>query len=101
MAVTKKTLKICPKGHEYSKSSDCPTCPVCEAEKKPGTGFLSVLSAPARRALENNGITTLKQLSNYSEKAILEFHGMGKASLPKLCSELEEKGLSFKSGKKS
>ncbi len=98
--MTTKTLRICPKGHQYYKSSDCPTCPVCEDEKKPETGFLSVLSAPARRALENNGIKTLKQLSKYSEAEILEFHGMGKTTIPKLREVLKEKNLAFKTDKK-
>jgi len=92
-----KTLRICKKGHRYYKSSDCPTCPVCENEKKPGTGFLSQLSAPARRALESKGIKTLKQLSIFSEKEILALHGMGKSTIPKLKAALKEKGLSFKS----
>jgi DNA-directed RNA polymerase alpha subunit len=92
----KKILKICSKGHRFYKSSDCPTCPVCEAEKKPATGFLSLLSAPARRALENNKIKTLLQLSKHTEKEILAFHGMGKSSIPKLKEALGEKGLSFK-----
>jgi DNA-directed RNA polymerase alpha subunit len=92
----KKTLKICPKGHRYYKSSDCPTCPYCEAEKKPKKGFLSLLAAPARRALENNKIKTLLQLSKHTEKEILALHGMGKSAIPKLKKALEEKGLSFK-----
>lgn len=58
--------------------------------------FLSSLSAPARRALENNGIKTLKQLSKYSEKEILKFHGIGKSSIPKLVAALKEDGLTFK-----
>ncbi|MDI2588377.1 RNA polymerase alpha subunit C-terminal domain-containing protein [Psychrobacillus sp. NEAU-3TGS] len=91
-----KTLRKCEKGHEYYKSSDCPTCPTCEQERKPATGFLSLLSAPARRALENNGITSLEQLSSFSEKDILKFHGMGPASLPKLRVALNAEGLSFK-----
>ena len=96
MATSEKNLRICNKGHKYYKSSDCPTCPTCENERKPENGFLSVLSAPARRALENNGVTTLQQLSRYSEKEILQFHGMGPASLPKLRSSLKENGLSFR-----
>ncbi|MBT2647284.1 RNA polymerase alpha subunit C-terminal domain-containing protein [Bacillus sp. ISL-34] len=96
MTASKKNLRTCEKGHKYYKSSDCPTCPVCEQERKPDTGFLSLLSAPARRALENNGITSLQQLSTYSEKEILKFHGMGPASLPKLRAALETGGLSFK-----
>lgn len=90
------TLRICEKGHKFHKSSDCPTCPICEAERKPQEGFLSLLSAPARRALENNGISTLEGLAKYSEKEILKFHGMGKSSLPKLKKALLEQGLSFK-----
>jgi len=59
-------------------------------------GFLSLLSAPARRALQNAGIITLKQLSGYSEKQILELHGMGKASIPTLQNALNAAGLKFK-----
>ena len=91
-----KTLRTCDKGHQYYKSSDCPSCPICEQERKPDSGFLARLSAPARRALETNGITTLQQLSQFSEKEILKYHGMGPASLPKLKAALEEEGLSFK-----
>jgi predicted RecB family nuclease len=96
MATTKKTLRTCPKGHKYHKSSDCPTCPKCEEENKPAAGFLSLLSAPARRALENNGIKTIKQLAKFSEAGIMAFHGMGKSSIPKLRDALKEQGLSFK-----
>ena len=91
-----KTLRTCDKGHQYYKSSDCPSCPICEQERKPDSGFLARLSAPARRALETNGIATLQQLSQFSEKEILKYHGMGPASLPKLKAALEEEGLSFK-----
>jgi predicted RecB family nuclease len=96
MTTSEKKLRTCSNGHSYYKSSDCPTCPTCEQERKPAHGFLSLLSAPARRALENNGITTLQQLSNFTEKEILQFHGMGPASLPKLRKALEEDGISFK-----
>lgn len=93
---TEKTLRTCEKGHEYYKSSDCPTCPDCEKEKKPTTGFLSLLSSPARNALQHHGIHTIEELSKYSEKEILKLHGMGPASMPKLRKALEESGLSFK-----
>ncbi|WP_342718520.1 RNA polymerase alpha subunit C-terminal domain-containing protein [Bacillus paramycoides] len=93
---TEKTLRTCEKGHEYYKSSDCPTCPTCEEEKKPKTGFLSLLSSPARNALQHHGIHTIEELSKYSEKEILKLHGMGPASMPKLKKALEENGLSFK-----
>lgn len=96
MATSEKNLRVCSKGHKYYKSTDCPTCPTCEEERKPENGFLSLLSGPARRALENNRITSLETLSTYSEKEILKFHGMGPASLPKLRAALLESGLSFK-----
>ncbi|MGG3563073.1 RNA polymerase alpha subunit C-terminal domain-containing protein [Neobacillus rhizosphaerae] len=96
MKTFNENIRTCNKGHKYYKSSECPTCPICEQEHKPENGFLSLLSAPARRALENNGVTSLEELSSYSEKEILKFHGMGPASLPKLRSALKEKGLSFK-----
>ncbi|WHX98148.1 RNA polymerase alpha subunit C-terminal domain-containing protein [Neobacillus sp. DY30] len=96
MTTSEKNARTCPNGHKYYKSSDCPTCPACEQIKKPKNGFLSQLSAPARRALVNNGITSLQELSTYSEKEILKFHGMGPASLPRLRSALHDEGLSFK-----
>lgn len=66
-----------------------------EKARKPQNGFLSTLAAPARRALENNGITTLEQLAQYSEKQILSFHGMGKSSIPKLQQLLANHQLAF------
>jgi DNA-directed RNA polymerase alpha subunit len=73
--------------------------PICEKERKPEDGFLSVVSAPASRALENKGISTLKQLSKYNEDEILSSHGMGPGSIPKLKNELEKAGLSFQKNK--
>ena len=87
--------RICSKGHQFYKSSDCPTCPICEKERKPDAGFLSIISAPARRALEREGINTHIKLSKYSEKELLELHGMGPASIPLLKKALKEKGLSL------
>jgi hypothetical protein len=91
-----KNKRTCPNGHIYYKSSDCPVCPYCEDERKPAGGFLSTLSAPARRALERQGIKTPKQLSRYNEKEILALHGMGPGSIQKLRDALKAQGLSFK-----
>lgn len=96
MANDSKNLRTCEKGHKYYKTTDCPTCPVCENERKPADGFLSLLGAPARRALENKGITTVKQLSEYTKADILKLHGMGPASMPKLLDALAAEGFSFK-----
>lgn len=58
--------------------------------------FLSMLSVPAKRALENNGINSIKKLSQLSEKTVLSFHGIGPSSIPKLKEILQAEGLSFK-----
>lgn len=99
MTNSKKTLRVCDKGHQYYKSTDCPTCPTCEQESKPDTGFLSLLSNPARQALEHAGITTLVKLSGFTEREILQLHGMGPRSMPILRDALLSQGLSFKSAK--
>ena len=94
--MSKSNLRICENGHKYYKSSDCPVCPICEKNKKPSEGFLSKIGAPARRALERERIDTLIKLSKISEKDLLQLHGVGPSTLPKLRIALKEKGLSFK-----
>jgi uncharacterized protein YdhG (YjbR/CyaY superfamily) len=89
--------RVCKNGHTYFKSTDCPTCPQCEKEHKPKDGFLSLLSAPARRALEESGIKTPKQLARYTKTALLKLHGFGPASIPVLEAALKDAGLTFKS----
>jgi predicted RecB family nuclease len=90
-----KTIRICPEGHRYEKSTDCPVCPVCEAARKQSDGFFAGLGAPARRALENAGIATVAQLSEKSKKEILKLHGMGPSSIPKLEEKLKAACLDF------
>lgn len=91
-----KRVRICEKGHKYYKSSECPSCPACDKENKPESGFLSKLSSPARNALLHEGIGNLQEPTKYSEKEILKIHGIGPASLPIMRTLLEEEGLSFK-----
>lgn len=91
-----KELRICEQGHRYYKSSDCPVCPQCEAEKKPADGFLQYLAAPGRRALLQQGIRTPEQLAKFTEHEIASLHGMGPGSLKRLKILLQEKGLQFK-----
>jgi hypothetical protein len=90
------TLRTCQQGHRYYKSSDCLTCPICEKQRKAINGFLSLLAAPARRALENRRITTLKKLASFTEAEILSLHGMGPGSMPKLREALKNAGLFFR-----
>ncbi|SFB17725.1 hypothetical protein SAMN04489723_105112 [Algoriphagus aquimarinus] len=89
-------LKTCDKGHQFYKTSDCPTCPICEKERKPTEGFMSKLPAPARRALESKQINSLEKLATFTENEILSLHGMGKSSIPKLIDALKKEELSFK-----
>lgn len=99
MTTQETTERVCEQGHRFYKSSDCPTCPVCEQQSKPSDGFLSLLSNPARQALEHEGITTLQRLSDFTEREILRLHGMGPRSMPILRDALLSEGLSFKPGK--
>ena len=92
-----KRLYYCSKGHPFYKSSDCRTCPKCEEEKKPSSGLLALLAAPARRALEGIGISNLKQLSAKTESEIAALHGMGPSAMKILRKQLEKEKLKFKS----
>lgn len=96
MPPIKKILKTCSKGHQFYKTPSCNSCPVCEKAKVPKLGFMALLSAPSRRALESKGIKTLKQLSKLSEVDFLQLHGVGPSALPKLKAALKAEGLSFK-----
>jgi hypothetical protein len=70
---------------------------VTPAKKPQNTGdFLSQLAAPARRALEREGITTPRKLSQWTEREVRQLHGMGPSTLPKLRAALKQAGLKFK-----
>lgn len=96
MTTSPKTLRTCPRGHEYYKSSSCPVCPVCEKAKAPQQGFMKTLAAPARRALESKHIATLEKLASFTEAELLNIHGLGPGSIPKLRDTLKAAGLTFK-----
>lgn len=90
------STKICRNGHQFEKTSDCPTCPVCakaEITAAYKNGFPKI-GSPAYNALKHKGIT-LSDLPNYSEKELLEIHGVGPKAVKILSEYLKEKGLSF------
>lgn len=91
----KSTNRTCRLGHHYIKSSDCPTCPICESLRKPKGGFLSHFAAPARRALENKKITSIEQLSHYKENEIKELHAIGHHAIQMMRVLLKQAGLDF------
>ena len=59
------------------------------------------LAKPAQRALQNAGLHKLEQLTSVSEAELLQLHGMGQNALGQLRQALAERGLSFRSEKKS
>jgi len=94
-----RVRKLCPKGHVFYKTPGCSSCPRCEAGRKPAHGFLAGLAAPARRALEGAGLTTLAKLAKLAKKSeaqVMELHGMGPNAMTKLRASLEKDGLSFR-----
>ncbi len=88
--------KTFPAGHVFEKTSDCPVCPFCEKIKNTSLFFIPSLAAPARRAMENAGITSIEKLTLFSERELLQLHGFGKSSLPHLYVQLKAQGLSLK-----
>ncbi len=91
------SLKVCPNGHTFEKTSDCPVCPTCskkEMEKK--YSEFPKISAPAMRALDSVGIETLKDLTKFTEKELLNLHGMGPKAFGILKKEMEMRGFSFR-----
>jgi DNA-directed RNA polymerase alpha subunit len=89
---TEKIKKTCKFGHTFYKSSDCPTCPTCEKLKEPASGFLALLSNPARNALLHHGIDTIQKLSEFTEKEILKIHGKEKLLYQHSKKHLKNKG---------
>ena len=57
------------------------------------------IGAPATRALEAAGYTSLKQLTKVTEAELGQLHGMGPKALSLLREALKSKGWSFKQGK--
>jgi hypothetical protein len=53
------------------------------------------LPAPAKRALEDAGLTTEARLSRVTEARVMSLHGMGPSSLPRLRAALKKAGRTF------
>ena len=54
------------------------------------------LPQPALRALHNNGIESLEQLTQYSENDLQKLHGFGPKALRILQDNMKEHGLQLK-----
>ena len=57
--------------------------------------LLNKLAKPAQRALQNENINTMEELLRYTEKEVLELHGIGKNAMNIIRQTLLENGLSF------
>lgn len=91
-------IKICKNGHRFQKSSDCPVCPLCSSQEMNNTfaEAFPAIGAPAFRALDRIGITSLSDLSQYTEKELLALHGFGPRALQRIKDSLHQKGLSLR-----
>lgn len=54
------------------------------------------IGAPATRALDREGITSLAKLKKYTQAHILSLHGVGPKAIRILQKALKKKGSSFK-----
>lgn len=91
-------MKTCAKGHAFRKTSSCPVCPVCEAARRPAAGLLAGIGAPARRALEREGIDTVQRLAKRTEAELLALHGVGPSAIVTLKRSLAAAGLTLRRG---
>jgi hypothetical protein len=66
-----------------------------KSNSKNQNDFLSTIAKPARKALEEAGINTLQQLTQLSEKDLLQLHGISTNTLTKLKNTLTAKGLAL------
>ncbi len=53
------------------------------------------LAKPAQRAIQNEGIKTIEQLSRYSEKEFSELHGIGKNAMNIIKEIMSENDVAF------
>ena len=58
--------------------------------------LLSKLAHPAQRALVNAGISSLEDLTRYSEREIAQLHGIGRNALEKIRVILLESNFHFR-----
>ena len=69
-------------------------------DRNDGNSLPVKLSRPAQRAMDNAGITTLKQLSKLTEKEISQLHGIGPNAVQQIKKALAENNLALAQKKK-
>lgn len=56
---------------------------------------LPKLAAPAQRALDSISICYLEDLTKFTQKEIMDLHGMGPNAMQKIKAALKQQGLDF------
>lgn len=64
----------------------------------PNAAAFPPVGGPALRALANAGIRSLSQLAKWTERDLLELHGMGPKGVRMLREALEAEGRRFSAG---
>lgn len=67
-----------------------------EAHENPDMQFLDEVGAPARRALEREGLITLQMIAACTRQELLSLHGMGPKALETIHRHMEKEGLTFR-----
>lgn len=57
---------------------------------------LEKLAKPAQRAIQNEGITKIEQLSEFTEKEFSRLHGIGKSAMMIIKETMKDQGINFK-----
>jgi predicted Fe-Mo cluster-binding NifX family protein len=65
------------------------------AKKPSETGDLPKLAAPAMRALNGAGLTSLAKLARAAEADVVALHGMGPNAMKSIKAAMKAKGLAF------
>lgn len=66
-----------------------------KAMREPGDDLPKGIGAPATRALNGAGFTTLAQLTRLTQEELLALHGVGPKALALIIAALQERGLSL------
>jgi hypothetical protein len=69
---------------------------IMKIQENPDAHFLSELAAPARRALEKEGLITLQMLAATTKSELLQLHGVGPNAIGVIENAMERVGLTFK-----
>lgn len=96
IALIKKITAFRVKENEDKAASKKKKTKSNSATPKTAKALVPGLSAPATRALEAAGISSLPQLATFSREQLLALHGLGPSAIPRIEKALAEAGLSLR-----